>query len=94
MFCALNGATFNPCCLKIRQSAVTRTLFPTEEPVPWTIIILAGIVAKGEPKLARKRRLEPFQILSRVEVMGLHGTKYCPPVSESVVTFISTFSRS
>ncbi len=34
IFCALNGATLSPCCLKIRHSAVTRTLFPTEDPVP------------------------------------------------------------
>src|SRR6185503_10419694 len=33
-------------CLKIRHSAVTRTLFPTEEAVPWTINVLAGMATR------------------------------------------------
>ncbi len=34
MFCALNGATFSPSCLKILQSAQQSVDLPTEEPVP------------------------------------------------------------
>lgn len=33
-FCALNGATLRPLSLKIRQKAVTVTLFPTSDAVP------------------------------------------------------------
>ena len=41
MFCALNGATRRPSCLKMRQSAATRVDFPTPLAVPW--IMRAGI---------------------------------------------------
>ena len=43
MFWALKGATLQPSWRKMRHSADTRTLFPTDEAVPCTISVLAGI---------------------------------------------------
>ena len=40
MFCALNGATLNPLFLRHLMSAAVRTLFPTCEEVPWSIMFL------------------------------------------------------
>ena len=37
MFCALNGATRKPSCLKMRHSAATSKLLPTDDIVPWII---------------------------------------------------------
>lgn len=42
MFWALKGATAIPLRMKIRQMAVTMELLPTDDPVPWTINVLAG----------------------------------------------------
>jgi len=36
MFWALKGATRRPSCLNMRHSAVTRTLFPTDDDVPFS----------------------------------------------------------
>ncbi len=42
MFWALNGATRRPWSAKMRQRAVTRTLLPTDEAVPWSMSVLAA----------------------------------------------------
>ena len=43
MFCALNGATFTPARRNSRHNAVTSRLLPTDEAVPWTISVRAGM---------------------------------------------------
>jgi hypothetical protein len=37
IFWALKGVAFHPSCFIIRRKALQRTLFPTEEAVPWII---------------------------------------------------------
>jgi hypothetical protein len=54
IFCALKGATRNPCQVAMRQSAVTRTLLPTEDAVPSTI--MTGAVIRSPSRLRSDER--------------------------------------
>jgi hypothetical protein len=47
MFCDLYGATLKPSCLKMRHSAATMMLFPTDEPVPWIMRTFAVTISSS-----------------------------------------------